>query len=204
MNFTKPVFSSRRILVVGLGNPSPTYNGTRHNVGNWLIDQLVKHRWNGFLALKPDKSVGGFKTCSSMKSEASHMILAASTGNFMNILGQPIKKLWHKFQKESVNGLNLLIVHDELELPLGKVQLRKGTTSARGHNGLKSIKASIGDGYMKLGIGIGKPPKSGDGAISDYVLSKFTHMEAAKLEDATLEQAANIMDEILKGKHFDT
>lgn len=204
MNFTKRLLSSKRILVVGLGNPSPTYNGTRHNVGNWLIEQLVKHKWNGFMALKPDKAVGSFRSSTSLKSDASHMVLAASTGNFMNILGQPINKLWQKFQKESRAGLNLLIVHDELEIPLGKVQLRKGSTSARGHNGLKSIKSSIGDGYMKLGIGIGKPTNSGDGAISDYVLSKFTHMELSKLEDATLEQAANIMDEILKGKHYNS
>lgn len=201
---TRPLGSSKRILVVGLGNPSPTYNGTRHNVGNWLIDQLVKHRWNEFPALKPDRLVGSFKTSLTSKRDASHMVLAASTGNFMNILGQPINKLWQRFQKESVCGLNLLIVHDELELPLGRVQLRKGSTSARGHNGLKSIKASIGTGYMKLGIGIGKPAKSGDGAISDYVLSKFTHNEAAKLEEATFEQAVKIMEEILDGRHFGT
>lgn len=120
----------------------------------------------------------------------------------MNLLGISIKKMWDTFKKESNEPLKLLIVHDELEVSLGKVQLRNGSTSARGHNGLKSIKTHIGDKYMKLGIGIGKPPRSDEGAITDFVLSKFSHMETQKLEDVTLEQAVKVMDEIMEGKHF--
>lgn len=88
----------------------------------------------------------------------------------MNVQGKPIQKHFRKFSSDS----QLLILHDELQVELGKFQIRKPGTSARGHNGLKSINLTVGNHYWKVGVGIGRPQtleKTSD--VLNYVLSKF-------------------------------
>lgn len=193
---------SKRLLVVGLGNPSPQYDRTRHNVGNWFIEQLTQHHWNDFSSLKPEPKFSSFQTSTTCHSDYSHIVLTKLTACYMNLAGRPIKKFWDCFQEKSKSELNLLIIHDELELPLGKAQIRNGNTSARGHNGLKSVSACVGTKFMKMGIGIGRPARSSERGVADYVLTEFNNMETAKLKNHALEHGIRLLEEMAEGKHL--
>ncbi|WPK23096.1 hypothetical protein PUMCH_000321 [Australozyma saopauloensis] len=201
MNLTKPLLSSKRILIVGLGNPSPAYDLTRHNVGNWLLDQLVSRRWNGFTQFKKDRRYRHFEISQTSAPEYSHLVLAKSVNTYMNIQGPAVKQLWTSFKKEKNDDPTLMIIHDEIEIGLGKVQLRKGSTSARGHNGLRSISTQLDPTYTKMGLGIDKPDKLSNIKVLDYVLSKFYRNELDVLESVTLEQASKLIEEVAKGLH---
>ncbi|RKP33094.1 peptidyl-tRNA hydrolase [Metschnikowia bicuspidata] len=197
MNLTH-VLRRKRVLVIGLGNPSPAFDRTRHNVGTWLGDQLVKLRWNGFLGFKPDQRSKTVHVSTSSDTRYAHVTLAKVVGTYMNVLGAPVLKLWAQFKKESSDGLQLVIVHDDLERDVGKVQVRGGATSARGHNGLRSINAAIGPKYTKMGLGIGRPATKLDRMVVGYVLGKFTQQETAVLENETLVRAAELLDQLVR------
>lgn len=203
MRQTQVLFRTRKLLVVGLGNPSPAFDRTRHNVGNWFLDQLVHQSWNNFSKFQGNKRVPGFQMSTTTDANYSHITLAKSVGSYMNVLGQAISKLWNLFQKENTDGLQLLIVHDELDRDLGKVHVRSGKTSPRGHNGLRSINTNIGQKYTKMGIGIGRPPRGDASAVSDHVLSTFLVQENDILERMSLERAVELMEEIARGKRLD-
>lgn len=111
-------------------------------------------------------------------------------GSLMNIQGVPVRNIVKLLGKDKT----VLVVHDELQKDIGTVQLRGPGTSARGHNGLKSIDNVLGKGYHKLSVGIGRPV-SGKKSVSDYVLSKFTVTELAQLEEV-IEKAANIVKRV--------
>lgn len=194
---------TKKLLVVGLGNPSPAYDRTRHNVGNWFVDQLVQQSWSRFSAFRADKRAPAFQLSTTSDANYSHITLAKSVNTYMNVLGQAVAKLWKLFQKEHNNSTQLLIVHDELDRDIGKVHIRSGKTSPRGHNGLKSINAHLGQKYTKLGIGIGRPPRGNDAAVTEHVLSRFLLQENDVLERTTMERALVLMEEIAQGKLLD-
>ena len=102
----------------------------------------------------------------------------------MNISGVGVAAAWRQFQKDMRGeGLKLVIVHDELELPLGKVKVKHGTASPKGHNGLKSIKGLLaGTDYTTIGVGIGRPESREPNAVAAYVLRKMTGAEKGKIE----------------------
>lgn len=101
----------------------------------------------------------------------------------MNISGTPVQKAWNQFRKEGGAGeAKLVVVHDELELPLGQVNVKSGSASAKGHNGLKSIKEVVGPNYMRIGIGIGRPESREPNAVASYVLRRMTSQEKLKIE----------------------
>ena len=152
---------TRSIFIASIGNPVPTYDNTRHNIGHRLFDQLVTIYWKDHLS--PDGDY--YKS-----SKYPNVVLYKSSQTFMNLQGKPIQKHFRKFTSDS----QLVILHDELQVDLGKFQLRKPGTSARGHNGLKSINLTIGNNYWKIGIGIGRPNSLGKASeVLDFVMSKF-------------------------------
>lgn len=106
----------------------------------------------------------------------------------MNVSGTGVKSAWRKFKKDTEsNGLEsrLVVVHDELELALGNVKVRDGSSSAKGHNGLKDIGAKLaGQKYMRIGVGIGRPESREPNAVASYVLKKMNTIERAKVEGA--------------------
>lgn len=176
------------VLVVSIGNPEPQYKDTRHNVGHWIINEL--HRNNVPIEYGPwadDKTFGGEISTSS----DGNVVLARSIGSYMNTQGKPVSKITQRYGKDKT----LLVVHDELQKDLGKLQLRGPGTSARGHNGLKSIDSAMGNKYTKLSVGIGRPNK-GQKEVSDYVLSKFTTSERAELEKV-LEKASVLVSQVI-------
>lgn len=181
-------FSSKSggVLVVSIGNPEPQYKNTRHNVGHWILEELHKSNFPvEFGPWKDNETFGGAVSF----SKDGLVVLVRSLGSYMNTQGKPVSKIVQSYAKEKT----LLVVHDDLQKDVGRLQVRLPGTSARGHNGLKSIDQSIGKLYSKVSIGIGRPDKKPN--VTDYVLSKFTLSEQAQLEK-TVEGLGNIIHDI--------
>lgn len=163
------------LIIVGIGNPGEKYAGTRHNVGFMLVD-LLAERADIRLNDKRQDTVMG------QGSMAGKNIVLAQPRTFVNKSGIAARYLTARF-KTKPSGM--LVVIDDLDLPVGKMRLRKSGGSG-GHNGLNSINADLGtQEYPRLRIGIGRPT---EGAIK-HVLGGFRG-EEAKLLQETLEQAA--------------
>lgn len=154
--------------IIGLGNPGPKYALNRHNIGFLIVDQLAD-RYNAFWDSKPNMEL-------STVSIQGKNVLLIKPQTFMNDSGKVIPFL----QKKGIKAENILVVHDELEFPFGKVKIRQGG-SARGHNGLRSIIDRCGKEFARLRFGIGRPLIKE--MVSHHVLSNFdeSHDELEKL-----------------------
>lgn len=183
------------VIVASIGNPSPQYNGTRHSVGHWILDQVREKYWSEFANFSGS---GGIEIAAASSGDHNNVLLAKSVKSYMNLQGKPISKLWQKYNR---NNACLVVVHDELQLPVGKVQIRRRNTSARGHNGLRSIDGAMGNDYSKIAIGIGKPAAKHI-LVSDYVLSKFSKDELQILREVSVPRVVAILDEMSGGKHI--
>lgn len=165
-------------LVVGLGNPGPTYARTRHNVGFLVADELAERVGARFSVHKrsgTDVAEGRL---------AGRKVVLAQPRSFMNVSGAPVAGVARFF---SVALDDLLVVHDDLDLELGVVRLKRGGGEG-GHNGLRSISQSLGSkDYLRVRVGIGRPPGRMDPA--DYVLKPFARAEAAEVGIAVQEAA---------------
>ena len=147
-------------LFVGLGNPGPDYEATRHNAGFWWIDALARELK---VNLVPERSYYGLAGRTSVNGQ-SVWLLQPQT--FMNLSGKSVASLarFFKIQPEEI-----LVVHDELDLPPGQVKLKRGGSHA-GHNGLRDIHAQLGSpDYWRLRIGIGHPGEISD--VANWVLN---------------------------------
>ena len=161
--------NENKFLIVGLGNIGPEYEGTRHNAGFFIADELVGDR--GTFESKRYGSVARFR----LKNKE---LVVVKPSTYMNLSGNAVR-YW--MQEENVPLENLLIVVDELALPFGQLRL-KGKGSDGGHNGLKYIQATLGtQAYARLRFGIGNDfPK---GAQVAYVLEPFTEEEAKQIPE---------------------
>lgn len=164
------------ILVVGLGNPGDRYRETRHNVGFMVID-LIAERWgrplwrSKFHAETVAVDVPGGRGVGDRA-----VLLKPQT--YMNLSGQSVQPA-AAFYK--VAPSEIVVVHDELDLPFGQVRLKAGGGDA-GHNGLRSITQRLGtNGYTRVRVGIGRPPPEFRGSGADYVLQAFSPAEQADL-----------------------
>jgi peptidyl-tRNA hydrolase, PTH1 family len=163
----KPSPASERWLVIGLGNPGRQYERSRHNMGFLVVDELAR-RQGGRITDRAAKSMTGRVRLSDRE------LVLAKPQTMMNLSGQAAKALLAKYQ---VPLDRTLVVHDELDLPFGRLRIRKGGSSA-GNHGLDSLIASLGtSAFVRYRVGIGRPP--GDGV--DYVLSPFTESEREQL-----------------------
>jgi peptidyl-tRNA hydrolase, PTH1 family len=154
-------------LIVGLGNPGTKYDRTRHNVGFDLVDSLAK-RWQ--ISLSERKQFQGIYGEGFGSHSAKIRLLKPQT--FMNLSGQSVRATidWFKLPPASV-----LVVYDDLDLPLGKIRLRL-SGSAGGHNGMKSIISHLGtQDFPRVRIGIGK--SAGEKDTISHVLGKFSVVE---------------------------
>ncbi len=168
------------LLVVGLGNPGDQYASTRHNVGAWVIDELVA-RVGG--RLKPSKHEHALVD--------SHLIggrrlTLAFPATYMNESGRAVSQL---VKRRGIDDLSrLLVIHDELDLPVGRMKLKFGGGLA-GNNGLKSIKAHLHSGdFSRLRVGVGKPPP-GRMTGADYVLRAPSRADRKVLDQIVMEAA---------------
>jgi peptidyl-tRNA hydrolase, PTH1 family len=154
-------------LIVGLGNPGTKYDRTRHNVGFDLLDSLAK-RWQ--ISLSDRKQFQGIYGEGLGSNSTKIRLLKPQT--FMNLSGQSVRATidWFKLDPASV-----LVVYDDLDLPLGKIRLRL-SGSAGGHNGMKSIISHLGtQDFPRVRIGIGK--SAGEKDTISHVLGKFSTIE---------------------------
>ena len=168
--FKKTEIQMDKYLIVGLGNPGAEYEGTRHNTGFMVLDALAKASNIVF----EDKRYG-FVAETTLRGRK--MILLKPT-TFMNLSGNAVR-YW--MQKENIDQKRLLVVVDELALPLGTFRL-KANGSNGGHNGLGHIQQLIGQQYARLRMGIGNEFNRG-GQI-DWVLGKYSDEEKQKLQPA--------------------
>lgn len=177
------------VLVVGLGNPGKKYAGTRHNVGFRVIERLASSHGIGdlrekFSALfgRGDLVVGG--------ARCPVALLAPQT--FMNRSGDSVQPA-AAFLK--VEAPQVLVVHDELDLPWKDVRLKVGGGHA-GHNGLRSIIGRLGTpDFVRVRVGVGRPPPGFAGDVADYVLSDFDAMERAELDDV-IARACEVIEQV--------
>jgi len=176
------------LLVVGLGNPGRDYAATRHNLGAWVVDELVS-RLGG--RLKPSKHehslVDDFVVGKSR-------LTAAFPATYMNESGRAVAQL---VKRRNIDDLSrLVVVHDELDLPVGRLKLKMGGGLA-GNNGLKSIKAHLHTNeFARLRIGVGKPP-AGPMTGADYVLRKPSRSEK-KVFDEMVILAVDAIEMVLR------
>ncbi|MFM8239503.1 MAG: aminoacyl-tRNA hydrolase [Actinomycetota bacterium] len=157
-------------LVVGLGNPGPPYALTRHNVGVMAVETLAS-RWGGRLTAHK------YTRCEVFESRwAGRRVVLARGRAYMNESGGPVAVLADHF---GVEAHNVLLAHDELDIPFAALRIKQGGGD-NGHNGLKSVRRSLGTGEtVRLRIGIGRPPGRQDPA--DFVLRPFTGAERQEL-----------------------
>jgi PTH1 family peptidyl-tRNA hydrolase len=166
-------------LAVGLGNPGPRYTKTRHNVGADVVELLAERYGE---RLRPGKELA---LAAEVRIGAKRMALAFPQ-TFMNESGRSVVRLVRRFNVDDM--ARLVIVHDELDLPLGAVRVKAGGGLA-GHNGLRSIKAWLrSDEFLRVRIGIGKPPGGKEGGV-DHVLSVPGRSDRRKLEMAVVTAA---------------
>lgn len=171
-------------LVVGLGNPGTRYAGTRHNVGFRVVERLASRAGTTvekklFGALVADAAMGGKKATLAMPQQ------------FMNVSGQPTASLLGYYK---VAATDLIVIHDDMDLPLGRLRVRVGGGHG-GHNGVKDIQRACGAEFVRVRMGVGRPPAQWDPA--DYVLSGFTPAENESV-DAMLDSAADAVESVVR------
>lgn len=122
--------------------------------------------------------------------------------SFMNVSGQPCKKLWQWLQKTKSAKYDpkLLILHDELELPIGKIKYRPESQKVNGHNGLRDIKMNIPEPTARIAIGIDRPDGRESKMVANYVLSQFTQQQRRTLMEEAYPDAVSVILDILDRK----
>jgi PTH1 family peptidyl-tRNA hydrolase len=178
-------------LVVGLGNPGAEFERTRHNLGAEVVELLATR---GGHRLRPEK---GTRAVVGQSRLHDQLVVLAVPQTYMNESGLAVSALMRRFRVPGAD--RLVVVHDELDLPSGRVKVKVGGGTA-GNNGLKSIHAHLHDpGYVRVRIGIGKPPGREPGA--DYVLRRPSRAERGAL-DVAVETAADAVD-VIAGEGVD-
>ena len=171
-------------LILGLGNPGRRYQFTRHNIGFMVLEKIAA-QWEVDLKQK------SFDALWNRGKIAGINVLLAMPQTYMNLSGNAARKLLAYFKMDISN---LIVIHDDLDLPFGKLRLKTGGGDA-GHKGLKSITTCLGSAdFMRIRMGIGKP--SDKSRVEDYVLERFGSEEAAVLP-RIIQLAADAATEIV-------
>jgi PTH1 family peptidyl-tRNA hydrolase len=175
--------SSYDLLVAGLGNPGREYAGNRHNVGFMVADELARRHggmWKGkFNARVAEVRIDG------------HKVVLLKPETYMNDSGRSISSAMRFFKLEPES---VLVVHDETDLPLGRLQARRGGGLA-GHNGLRSVAQHLGTPeFLRLRVGVGRPERGDPRPLADYVLANFeAHEDPGRLV-AEATDAVELLD----------
>lgn len=177
-------------LVVGLGNPGKKYAKNRHNIGFMVVERLAsahglpdfKEKFSGVWS-KGELSTGGRRL----------PVAVLEPQTFMNLSGDSVQPA-AAFLK--IEPANVIVVHDELDIPWNDVRLKVGGGHA-GHNGLRSIIARLGSpDFVRVRVGIGRPPPGFKGDVADYVLQNFDAMESAELGDV-VDRAVHAIEKVI-------
>jgi peptidyl-tRNA hydrolase, PTH1 family len=168
-------------LIAGLGNPGSEYRGTRHNVGFEVVDRLASRHGVRFDAAKVDGLVARLRLPAA---EGTEDVLLLKPLTYMNLSGEAVQGLAHYFRIEPAD---LLVVADDVNLPLGRLRARKTGTEG-GHNGLRSVAQMLGTiDYPRLRVGVGRGDSRRE--LADHVLSRFDADEIPGIEAAIARAA---------------
>jgi len=178
-------------LVVGLGNPGPTYAGNRHNVGHMVLDVLAGRAGATFSAHKARAAVAEARLGVLPGGAPGPRVLLAKPSTYMNTSGGPVAGLAQYF---GIDPDHVVVVHDEVDIPFGDIKLKAGGGEG-GHNGLRDITKALGTrDYVRVRTGVGRPPGRMDTA--DFVLKNFSGAEAKELP-FLLDDAADAVETVL-------
>ncbi|KAI4944598.1 hypothetical protein J4E91_008601 [Alternaria rosae] len=193
------------LLIASIGNPGATYANTLHSAGHIVTSALAEAKrygpfqkgMSGLISKPPATHMAfgltGYRRVATDKDAMDDWTFWQST-SLMNISGGSVKKAyseWLRGIRQAAGSATLegrlVVVHDELESALGKVTIRDGAASAKGHNGIKSCQGSLGGvKWWRVGVGIGRPESRDPNVVSKYVLGKMTSYQRAQLEKTTI------------------
>lgn len=173
-------------LVVGLGNPGPRYETTRHNVGQMVVDELARRRGDAFKAHK-----GNARVAETWLAPGAEKLILAKPNSFMNVSGGPVAALSGYY---AVPAERVIVVHDELDIPYDTIKLKVGGGHG-GHNGVRDVAKALGTAeFPRVRVGIGRPPGRQDPA--DWVLDSFGAGERPTLP-ILIADAADAVEELV-------
>jgi PTH1 family peptidyl-tRNA hydrolase len=177
-------------LVVGLGNPGPAYAGNRHNIGYLVIDELARRLGSGWRAHKSGRADVVEGRLGAPGTSMPRVVLGRPR-SFMNESGGPVKAL-ATFYKVPVE--QIIAIHDELDIDFGTLRTKRGGGD-NGHNGLKSMRSSLGSGeFYRVRAGIGRPP--GRQSPADFVLANYSTAERKELP-FQIDSAADAVESLI-------
>ena len=175
-------------LIVGLGNPGPEYEYTRHNAGFWWVDALARELK---VQLVPERGYWGLAARANVKGQALWLLQPQT---FMNLSGKSVGALARFFK---IAPEEILVVHDELDFTPGQAKLKRGGSHG-GHNGLRDIQAALGSpDYWRLRIGIGHPGNKAE--VANWVLKKPAPDQLQLIEDS-IAHALKAWPELVAGE----
>lgn len=175
-------------LVVGLGNPGDQYAATRHNVGQMVVDELVRRQNIKLSAHKSRTEIAAYKLATS---ESTHSIILSKSKGYMNETGGVIKALANFY---SIETKNIIALHDELDISFATIRSKFGGGD-NGHNGLKSMTSAFGTpDYFRVRLGIGRPMGQQDPA--DFVLKAFSKIEQKDLAEFIV-RGADVVESLI-------
>lgn len=182
-------------LIVGLGNPGPSYAGHRHNIGAMVLAELARREQS---SLRPARGAAAVSADVRLGTAPGGLpgprALLVQPTTFMNVSGPPVATL-ARYSKVPLE--QIVVIHDELDIDAGAVRLKRGGGEG-GHNGLRSISASLGSrDYLRVRVGIGRPPGRQDPA--DFVLSNFPPRDRAETDLLIVEAADAATDLVSEG-----
>ncbi len=175
-------------IIAGLGNPGKEYEGTRHNIGFQVIDQIAK-KYNINIIENKWKALIGKGYMNGQK------VILVKPRTFMNLSGESIRAIidYYKIEEQS----ELIVIYDDVSMEVGQLRIRK-KGSAGGHNGIKNIIAHLGhDIFLRIKIGVGEKPKGYD--LADYVLGHFDKAEREIMEECG-HRASEAVSLLISGK----
>lgn len=179
-------------MIVGLGNPGPEYANTRHNAGFFVVDELGA-RMRGTIGRHKRAMAGVLEGRIGTPGSDARVVLV-EPWSFMNASGGPVKALMSFYD---IGIGHIVVVHDELDLPLGTVRVKSGGGDG-GHNGLKSLRSSLGSGeFARVRFGIGRPPGRQDPA--EFVLKPFAGTERSEVPEVVTRCADAVETLVLRG-----
>ncbi|MDO8732347.1 MAG: aminoacyl-tRNA hydrolase [Actinomycetota bacterium] len=179
-------------MIVGLGNPGPEYANTRHNAGVFVVDELAV-RMRGILG-RHKRAMAAVLEARVGSPGSDERVVLVEPWSFMNASGGPVKALMSFYD---IDIEHLVVVHDELDLPFGTVRVKLGGGDG-GHNGLKSLRSSLGSGeFARVRFGIGRP--SGRQDPAEFVLKPFAGTEREEIPEIVSRCADAVETLVLRG-----
>lgn len=184
-------------MIAGLGNPGEEYAQTRHNAGFKAIDELARQANVTYWKNQAGAEVASIKVNDAEAEGGKREVILVKPQSYMNTSGGPISKLCAQYK---VNVEELLVIHDELDIPAGDVRIKVGGGHA-GHNGLRSIIDKMGSrDFSRVRVGIGNPP--GRMPVADFVLKQLRSREAKEFDDTTVRAAEAAATALTRGVIF--